>query len=237
MKSTKNEPAPFSIEDFEKGLMLAGLISPSNIVELNERTALEKYEKELLEEKSKLYFKRAVLAAEIASQLYSEPTFGRIKFQKLVYLCEHAANMKLQERYSKQIAGPFDNKFMHSIEKEFKKQNWFEVQKTFEGNMKRSKYVPLSSADQYKKYYSSYFSECSSNIQYIIDLFRNLRTDFTEIAATLYACFLEIKNRNEQFSEDRLLELFYSWSDKKKRFDQKTVKQTWQWLNEKGLID
>jgi hypothetical protein len=238
MKSPKNERRPsFSMEDFEKGLMLAGLTSPSNIVELNERTELDKYEKELNEEKAKLYFKRVVLAAEIASQLHSENTFGRIKFQKLVYLCEHAANMNLQDRYSKQTAGPFDNKFMHGIETEFKKQNWFEVQKIFEGNMKRSKYVPLENSDQYKKYYDAYFSQRNSNIQYIIDLFRNLKTDFTEIAATLYACFLEIKAKEEQFSEQSLLKLFYSWSDKKKRFDKDNVLSAWKWLNDKGLIN
>jgi hypothetical protein len=235
MKSTRRDQL-FSMLDFEKGLMLAGLISPSNIDELNERNEVEKYEKELHEEKAKLYFKRVVLAAEIASQLHSEPTFGRVKFQKLVYLCEHAANMNLQERYAKQTAGPFDNKFMHSIETELKKQKWFEVQKVFEGNMKRSKYVPLANSDQYKKYYDSYFSRSNYDVQYIIGLFKNLKTDFTEIVATLYACFLEIKNNNEQFSEERLLELFYSWSDKKKRFDKKTVLSAWQWMNDNSLL-
>jgi hypothetical protein len=50
-----------------------------------------------------LYFKRIVLAAEIADQLYTEPTFGHVKFQKLVYLCEHRCRMRLSERYCKQV--------------------------------------------------------------------------------------------------------------------------------------
>jgi hypothetical protein len=57
MKSTRNEKKAFSIEDFEKGLMLADLISPSNVNELNERTRLEEYEKEIKEQKRKTYFK------------------------------------------------------------------------------------------------------------------------------------------------------------------------------------
>lgn len=34
----------FTVKDFEKGLMLAGYISPINVTELNEREALNKYE-------------------------------------------------------------------------------------------------------------------------------------------------------------------------------------------------
>jgi hypothetical protein len=128
MKSTNNERKTFSMEDFEKGLMLAGLISPKTTTEINERKEPERYEQTLKKEKKELYFKRAVLAAEIAYQLHSDFTFGRIKFQKMVYLCEHVADMNLEERYSKQAAGPFDNKFMHSIHTEFTRQKWFEVE-------------------------------------------------------------------------------------------------------------
>jgi hypothetical protein len=32
----------------------------------------------------------------VALELYSEPTFGRIKFQKLIYLCEHIGKLNTQ---------------------------------------------------------------------------------------------------------------------------------------------
>ncbi len=236
MKSA-NKAGSFSIDDFEKGLMLAGLISPSTINELNERTELEMYEKELLKENGKQYFKRVVLAAEVASELYNEPTFGRIKFQKVVYMCEYAVSMQLESRYSKQVAGPFDNKFMHTIEKEFKKLNWFDVQKKTDGKITRSTYIPLSGKEEYRKYYNSYFSSYLENIKYVIDLFRKFKTDDTEIAATVFACCKEINNKNEPFSEDTLLNLFYSWSEKKKRFEKKRVLDSYEWLKEKGLIN
>ena len=236
MKSANKEKKTFSMEDFEKGLMLAGLISPSTIAELNERTILEQHEKNQQGQNSKIYFRRAVLAAEIASELCNERTFGRVKFQKLVYLCEHAANMNLENRYSKFAAGPFDRKFMHGIEREFKKQNWFSVEKVKDGNITRSKYVPLANASQYKKYYSNYFEHQAHHIKYIIDLFRNLKTDETEIAATLFACHLELKAKNRTADELSLLDLFYTWSEEKKRFDKTLVLSTWRWMNEKGII-
>lgn len=237
MNSTKPESFTFSFEDFEKGLMLAGLIAPANAAELEEREALEAFENEAKKESGKIYFKRAVLAAEIASQLCSEPTFGRIKFQKLVYLCEHAAHMNLQHRYSKQAAGPFDNKFMHSIDREFTKQNWFAVEKVKEGDFIRPKYTPLPTCDNYKKYYHSYFENEAEQIGYVISLFRKAKTDKTEIAATLFACSLELQSNGEIITDKRLLELFYNWSKRKGQYDQNTVLSIWEWMKEQGLFN
>ena len=55
MKSIK-KIKPFSLEDFEKGLMLAGYLSPTSISEVNERKELEEYEKKLDSEKGKTFF-------------------------------------------------------------------------------------------------------------------------------------------------------------------------------------
>lgn len=236
MKSTKPEKYFFSFEDFEKGLMLAGFISPSNTNELEERQSLEAYEKEERKEKSQLYFKRAVLAAKIASELHNEITFGRIKFQKLVYLCEHVASMNLEHRYSKQAAGPFDNKFMHSIEQEFKKQNWFKVEKEKVGQFNKSTYIPLPDIKSYEKYYFSYFENELQQITQVINLFRKEKTDKTEIAATLLACYEELQSKNEAITERRLFELFYAWSERKKQYDVNFVLSTWVWMKKHDLV-
>lgn len=235
MKSIKIKRA-FSMEDFEKGLMLAGYITPTSISELHERNELEAHEKDLDKNKKSLFFKRVTLAAAIASQLYSERTFGRVKFQKIVYLCEHAAEMGLQERYSKQAAGPFDHKFMHTIDKEFKKNKWFEVKKFTENGITRYKYSPLENVENHKKYYNSYFKDSRDNIQLVIDLFRTLKTDTTEIAATVYACLIELQSQSAEINKPDLLRLFYNWSDKKIRFREELVIETWDWMVEKGII-
>lgn len=235
MKLTNNNKREFSMDDFEKGLMLAGLVLPGSVAELNDRQALEDYEKRLKTEKGKTYFKRVVLAAEIAFQLHNELTFGRVKFQKLVYLCEHAANMNLETHYSKQVAGPFDNKFMHSIEIEFKKHKWFEVEKINDGFFHRSVYKPLALVDTYRPYFQSYFKDDSWKIQHVIDLFKSAKTDKTEIAATLYACYLELIEHSGSFTFNDLSCKFYEWSEKKTRFDTELVQSTWEWMLEKGL--
>jgi uncharacterized protein YwgA len=219
--------------------MLAGPVTPSSSKELHEREVLDEFEESTTKKKSSTentFFKRVTLAAEIASQMHEEPTFGRIKFQKLVYLCEHAAAMELNNRYSKQAAGPFDNKFMHSIEAEFAKNKWFKVEKKQDGKFNRSVYIPLENADDYKKFYNGYFKTHTEKIEYILDLFKKLKTDTTEIAATLYACMIELGEEGTSITEDSLLTKFYDWSEAKGRFDKKDVVSIWSWMLEKQVV-
>lgn len=237
MKSTNNKRSTFSMEDFEKGLMLAGLTLPNSISDLNDRAALDAYEKALKQQNKKTYFKRVVLAAEIAYQLHNERTFGRIKFQKLVYLCEHAAEMELHSRYKKQVAGPFDSKFMHTIETEFKKNKWFKVEKIIDGTITRTKYCPLDGVENYKGYFQSYFGAQSEAIYKLINLFRSVKTDTAEIAATLYASRIELSKSSAEITWSDLLEYFYRWSERKQQFDAQTVKAIWEWMVENGLVE
>lgn len=232
---TKKEPL-FTFEDFEKGLMIAGYITPQNEMEIKEREAVYEYEKELSKDNSKIYFKRIVLAAEIVNQLYQENTFGRVKFQKLVYLCENASNMGINKRYLKFAAGPFDNKFMHSINKEFKEHKWFNVEVVKDGIYTKWVYSPLDNVEDYKKYYTQYFSKYNETIQQIISLFRKQKTNYVELVATIYACCLEIINSKKEFSNDRLFEIFYSWADEKKKFKESEVLSALDWMNANDLI-
>ena len=222
------------MDDLEKGLMLLGLVTPKSIEELHEKEELEDYEKTLIKDKSKLYFKRAVLGAEIVCKLREERTFGRIKFQKLVYLCEHVSKMELS-RYVKQAAGPYDNKFMHSIDTEFKKQKWFDTQVVQNGDYTIKRYFPLEKLDSYKAYYISYFSAHDEHIQFIIELFRHKKTDETELAATVLACTLELQAKNKMDSSN-LFSTFYNWHDKKKRFTQLQILNSFAWLKEQHLL-
>jgi hypothetical protein len=218
MKSTDKKRAEFTLEDFEKGLMLAGYISPKSPQEVREKEALAEYDKKNIKEKSNLYFERTVLAAEIVNELLEERTFGRIKFQKMAYLCENVASMNINDRYKKFAAGPFDSKFMHSINNEFKKQKWFEVTNVKEGNYVVPKYSRLANCENYKTYYQRYFSDYNEGIKHIIDLFRKSKTHDVELIATLFACWKEVLDENQKFSKELIYEKLYSWSKEKKKY-------------------
>lgn len=186
--------------------------------------------------RTNLYFKRAVLAAEIASQLYEEPTFGHVKFQKIVYLGEQLCELNADASYSKQAAGPYDRKFMHSIDDQFKRQNWFEVKIEKSGTYSKYKYTPLETVDNYKKYFSNYYSNFNDEIQWLIDTFKKRKTDDVELIATLFYCWKEILESSDIFSENLLIERFYKWSKEKGKFSKESVAKGISWMKENELI-
>ena len=236
MKAMKPKK-PFTHEDFEKGLMLLGYLMPSSEQELKEKEALEQFEKEQGKEKQQTHFRRVVLAAEIIGKLYTEPTMGRVKFQKLEYLCEYAAEMDLAHRYQKQAAGPFDRKFMHSVHQELAKQKWFESKDVMSGEYKRTVYQPMSNAEGYKSFYQTYFGLVDDSIQHVITLFRKKDTHKTELAATVHYCLRELHEKGQALTKASLISLFYAWSKTKKKFTEQEILDSAHWLKQNGLID
>lgn len=186
--------------------------------------------------KKKYSFKRIVLAAEIVSQLHSEPTFGHVKFQKLVYLCEQAAEMKLQHLYQKEAAGPYDRKFMHSIDIQIEKQKWFKAVHENTCGSSRFKYFPLEKAESYKPYYERYFPSSNTKIQWILNTFRKEKTDKVELIATLYACWVEIISNKELFSNENLISKFYDWSIEKSKFPIDRVELAIDWMHKNDFV-
>lgn len=184
----------------------------------------------------KTYFKRVVLAAEIVSQLYNEPTFGHVKFQKLMFLCENIKGMNINYEYSKQAAGPFDNKLMHTIDRELEKQKWVRVEKTKSGNFSRFVFIPLEKFNSHKLYYSHYFEDFDSKIQWFINTFRKAKTDQVELVATLYACKMELVKHGKQVNNSNLISLLYDWSKEKHKYTLETALSTIRMMEDNSIF-
>ena len=186
--------------------------------------------------KSQSFFRRVVLAAKIAHECHDERTFGSVKFQKMVYLCEKVSQMNFSTNYSKQAAGPMDNKFIHSVKPQFEKQGWFSVQKVKNGGYEKVQFSPLDGVDGYKKYYSSYYQNVESDIQQLIETFRKWKTNDVELVATIYSCWNEINNSNTIFSEKLIIKKVYAWHKKKKKFSEDDITNMLNWMKEKGIF-
>lgn len=178
------------------------------------------------------YFKRLVLAAEIAYQLYMEPTFGHVKFVKVQFLCERVYKMQINTNYGQYAAGPLDPKHIHSIDSEFKKRKWFRISKNYYGGYK---YEPDENIDSYKTYYQNYFSDQIDNINSIIKLFRKEKSDFCEIVATLFAVWEKRLSQGKPIQSDLLFKDFYEWSKEKAKFNESQLQRAMSWMSEKGI--
>lgn len=221
-------------QDLQKALF-------NEVFELKEKDIQEK--PSLTETKSKAqtislkptnidYYKRSVLAAEIVWQLHKEPTLGHLKLQKLIFLCQKTTNMQLATNFLRQAMGPYDNQLMRSIDKQLNDHKWFEY-----NSAEKLKYQPLEKAGEHHADYLKYFSSESTNIQYIIDTFKQSKSSVVEIVATLYACMENILNeRNILYSEVLLLKRFYEWSEEKQKFSEDEVKAVLKRMKEIGIV-
>ena len=180
-----------------------------------------------------LFYKRACLAAEITYQCHKELSYGHVKLQKLVFLCEHAANMNLQHLYVKAAAGPYDYEFMHSIDDEFSDRNWFLAKERENG--KGIYYVALTNANGYKNDYSLFYSDTDDKIQYLIGLLKTEKSDFCEAVATLFAVWLDLRKKREIPSLENLINNFYNWHEKKEKFTRNYLVKCMQWMIDKGV--
>jgi len=184
-----------------------------------------------------LFFKRVVLAAEIVYNLYRERTFGHVKLQKLMYLCEKVSSMELSSRYTKQAAGPYDAKFMHSVDRELKRQKWFNIEIKYGSNYKTYEYSLGEKVESYKTYFNNYYSENLDSIKWLIDTFGRPQTKKVELVATIYSCLEEFIKKREEFTSDLLIQRVMDWSkEKKKKFTPKDVSNAHEWMIEKGLV-
>jgi hypothetical protein len=177
------------------------------------------------------YFKDLVFAAEIASQLYYEPTFGHVKFFKIYYICDQVCNLRLNINPRQCAAGPFDPEVMGAIDTEFINKNWFSVTKGEYG----FRYQPLKNCNDYKQYYLNYFSDVKDQVGHLISIFRRKNTDFCEKVATLFAVWKEELLRKNIITNDLLIEKFYQWSKEKRRFNREELILAIDWMEDNSI--
>lgn len=186
--------------------------------------------------KSREYFQKVVLAAEITNQLHQERTFGRVKLQKILYLSEYHAQLPFQRSaYQRYAAGPHDPKAMYSIEGQMKKQKWFDSRLREGGYGKE--YVPLERHEAYKQYYERYFADKHEAIQRIIDLLRPKDTQFCEVVATLYGVWNDFLLEGQQPDDTAMFrEAVTNWAPEKKKVPPSLWPKVLSWMRENRLV-
>lgn len=186
--------------------------------------------------KSREYFQKVVLAAEITNQLHQEKTFGRVKLQKILFLSEYHAQLPFQRsEYQRYAAGPHDPKAMYSIEGQMKKQKWFDSRLREGGYGKE--YIPLERHEAYKQYYERYFADKHDVIQRIIDLLRPKDTQFCEVVATLYGIWNDFLLEGQQPDDAAMFrEAVTNWAPEKKKVPTGLWPKALLWMRENGLV-
>jgi len=174
-------------------------------------------------------FAKQVLGGKIVKMFKDDNQFTHIKFQKLQYLAEQIIEEDLDWNYYRQMAGPYDNKFMHSVFSRLEKNNWFKKC----GN----KYQPLGKVNDIDKYYQNYFGDKSEKLNKLFDLLKNGTEKFCEAVATIYAVWNNHIILKQEFNKERVKVDFFDWSNRKTAvFTDQEFEQTLVWMQNHEIV-
>ncbi len=178
-------------------------------------------------------FKRSVLAAYIADTLCDHPTFGRVKFQKLLHLCE--AHLEIQEvagNYHRDAAGPFDTQMMRSVHSQIEKQGWIAPVKGDKGWT----YARGEKVDGYRAHFDRYFGDRKEALEDLLALIAPMKTQQAEIVSTAFAAWNDLLLEGKTPSDDEIVDLILNdWAESKKAISADRWRSALAWMREKGL--
>jgi type I restriction enzyme S subunit len=175
-----------------------------------------------------------VLSGEIVHRLHREPTFGRIKHQKIFHLCEHVARIReIQGEYHREAAGPLDNRLIYANEAELKKQHWF---KTVRRDSHGHCYEPMAKVGGHRKYADRYWPTQLALIERLIELMRTWKTDRCEIFSTVYAAWNDLILWQRPVTDDAVVhEILNRWHSAKRQIPETRWRKAIQWVRENGF--
>lgn len=168
------------------------------------------------------YYAKQVLAGKIVSEFKDDPNFTDIKLQKIQFLAEHIIEADLKLNYYCQVAGPYDNVFMHTIYNDFRKQKWFDC--------KNKQILPLEKQGKIEEYYQGYFAPAQEQLNKLFELLYQTTEAEAEIIATLYAVWNNRIIEKRPVIDEELIQEFYQWSDRKQQYSEEQVIEGLQWL-------
>ncbi len=179
-------------------------------------------------------FKRALLAAEIIYLQHQDPTFGRVKFQKTLHLCEYQIQIdELGSDYKREAAGPHDSRMLYQIESQLKKSKWFECVGI---RNEQHRYIPLEKVETYKKYFERHWGERRAAIHSMINLLKPLDSEQCEIVSTLYAAWNDLLLTKQAASDEAIIQDVLSWHESKLRIPEDRWRRALKWMRDHGLV-
>jgi type I restriction enzyme S subunit len=184
-------------------------------------------------QQANIHFKRSVLAAEIVDRMHEEPTFGHVKFEKMMFLVEHLCAVDTGSTYLRKAAGPYDNRALRSIDSQLRKQQWFDCHQ--EGG--RYRYVPMEHRGGHKRYFERYFQGITESFENVLQTFKTLETERCEIVATLLAAWSDLLQTEGTVSDERIVhEVLNNWHESKRRIPEDRWLKALGWMRSRGFV-
>lgn len=176
---------------------------------------------------------KTILAGHIIN-LNNTNDFGRVKFQKLLFLTEYICKIDFDSNYIKKVAGPYDDVLIKSIESDFNRMRFFNVVQDKTDN-KRVRYTALAGAKELESLFLENFPNESLRINNTLLKFRPLSWGECELIATLYAVWNNRIIKNETITDELLYSDFMAWDKQKSKYH--SIFHKWLfWMKDERII-
>ncbi len=179
-------------------------------------------------------FTRGAIASYILDKTYRQPTMGRVKFVKMLYLSETHVGIDLYGNYERKAAGPLDANYLINLESLARKQHWFyRHDRGGEGYF----YRPGDAIADRVRAAVHVLGERRERMDAMLNLFAPLDTERTEIVATLFAAWNDFLIDGYVPSDTAIIsEVLERWHEAKQRIPEERWRDALRWMRREGFV-
>jgi type I restriction enzyme S subunit len=180
---------------------------------------------------------RLIVGSAIVRSLARKPTFGRVKFQKLLFLAEVHAGFDLGGKYTREAAGPLDRNLVADVERRLFQAGKVEILQP-DGKGGQVEYRPANSGTKLETELAQLPEPAGDRLTCLIGLFADLDTRCTEAVTTLYAVWNDALIDGRQPTVKEIIdEVLNNWHPEKKEKFRADELETWLgWIDRQGLV-
>lgn len=144
---------------------------------------------------------------------------GRVKLEKMMFVAQHSIGCDLGNEYSRAELGPLDSLF-YQCEYDLVKDGC--IIKDKKRNIRRIYYKPGRNNHKYKEEYNRYFADCDTEIDRIINIFKDYDVQKSERIATLFGAWNDAIIDKRQFTDEDIVEdVLNNWHEHKGDYSRK----------------
>lgn len=176
---------------------------------------------------------KTILAAHIINQC-NTTDFGRVKFQKILFLVEYHCQLNLDSQYIQKAAGPHDDALIRSIESEFNRHRFYKVTQE-RTDLHRVRYQALANAIQIDELFRENFETKALKINNLIKKLRVYSWEECETIATIFAVWNNRLLKGLPISDAVLYDDFIAWSPRKEKLKNDFYTKLF-WMREENIV-
>jgi type I restriction enzyme S subunit len=180
---------------------------------------------------------RDQVGAEIISLQAHKPKFGRVKFQKQIFLAEtHIGVSEIGGRYQREAAGPYDRALIASVEKNLEDAGFMTVKQAAKGAAVT--YHLKSGAKPDRDSLNAALGDRAEALVAMIKLTADLDTPAIEAVATLYAVWNDLLIDGQPAPDDRIITgVLSEWhTEKAQKFTRAGLQSHLDWMRRHDLV-